>query len=174
MEYQPVDHGTTDGDAVGTIVGQWRARLPDLDASPLLILGRIHRLATLCDPLLRPPFAAANLAPGDFDVLAALRRVPPHALSNGDLARATLVTPGAMTKRIDRLTATGLVTRDRAPEDARGRVVMLTADGERLVDRLMAAHMANEAAILSALDSEESQQLAGLLGKLLASVEASG
>lgn len=159
---------------MGTIVEQWRARLPELDASPLLVLGRIQRLAALIDSLLRPPFAEAHLAPGDFDVLAALRRVPPHALSNGDLAQVTLVTPGAMTKRIDRLTAAGLVTRDRAPEDARGRVVMLTADGERLVDRLMTDHMANEATILSALDREERRQLAGLLGKLLASVEAGG
>lgn len=173
MEH-PIDRGTIDGDAVGTIVEQWRARLPGLDASPLLVLGRIQRLATLCDSLLRAPFAEAHLAPGDFDVLAALRRVPPHALSNGDLAQATLVTPGAMTKRIDRLTGAGLVTRDRAPEDARGRVVMLTADGERLVDRLMADHMANETTILSTLDREERQHLAGLLGKLLASVEARG
>ena len=172
MEHS-IDGGTTDADAVGTIVEQWRARLPALDTSPLLVLGRIQRLATLCDPLLRAPFAQADLAPGDFDVLAALRRVPAQALSNGDLARATLVTPGAMTKRIDRLAQPGLVTRDRDPEDARGRVVMLTADGERLVDRLMADHMANEATILSALDSEEFQRLAGLLGKLLASVEAS-
>jgi DNA-binding MarR family transcriptional regulator len=167
-----IDHGTIDGDAVDMIVEQWRARLPDLDVSPLLILGRIQRLATLCDSLLRAPFAEAHLAPGDFDVLAALRRVPPHALSNGDLAQATLVTPGAMTKRIDRLARAGLVTRDRAPEDARGRVVMLTADGERLVDRLMADHMANETTIVSALDREERRHLAGLLGKLLASVEA--
>ena len=172
MEHS-VDGGTTGADVVGTIVEQWRARLPALDTSPLLVLGRIQRLATLCDPLLRAPFAQADLAPGDFDVLAALRRVPAQALSNGDLARATLVTPGAMTKRIDRLAQAGLVTRDRDPEDARGRVVMLTADGERLVDRLMADHMANEATILSALDSEEFQRLAGLLGKLLASVEAS-
>jgi DNA-binding MarR family transcriptional regulator len=160
-------------DAVRVIVDQWRARLPDLDPSPLLILGRIERLAAVCDPILRPPFAAAELAPGDFDVLAALRRsAPPHALSNGEIARATLVTPGAVTKRIDRLVDAKLVTRTRDPHDARGRVVSLTKHGRRLADKLIRVHMANEAAILQALDTDEQRQLASLLGKLLASVEA--
>ncbi|GLY89367.1 MarR family winged helix-turn-helix transcriptional regulator [Actinoallomurus iriomotensis] len=162
-----------DGDTVSSIVDAWRARLPDLDPSPLLILGRVQRLAAMCDPLLRPPFAAARLAPGDFDVLAALRRsAPPHALSNGDLARATLVTPGGVTKRIDRLAAAGLVTRTRDPADARGRVVALTEAGRQLADELIRVHMANESAIIGALDGDEQHLLASLLGKLLASVEA--
>lgn len=156
-----------------SIAEAWRAQLPDLDPSPLLVLGRIQRLAAVCDPILRPPFAAAGLAPGDFDVLAALRRAaPPHALSNGDLARATLVTPGGVTKRIDRLAAARLVTRTRDPADARGRIVALTKAGRELADKLIRAHMANEAAILSALDDSEQHRLASLLGKLLASLEA--
>jgi DNA-binding MarR family transcriptional regulator len=160
-------------DAVAAIVEQWRERLPGLDASPLLVLGRIQRLASACDPILRPQFADAKLAPGDFDVLAALRRsAPPHAMSNGDLARATLVTPGAMTKRIDRLSCSGLVTRSRADGDGRGKVVALTEDGRQLVERLMRVHMANEADIMSALDEREQRDLAHLLGKLLSSVEA--
>ncbi|SFF85425.1 DNA-binding transcriptional regulator, MarR family [Actinopolymorpha cephalotaxi] len=138
----------------------------------MLVLGRIQRLASVCDPILRPPFADAGLAPGDFDVLAALRRsAPPHALPSGELARATLVTPGAVTKRVDRLAAAGLVTRTRDPEDARGRIATLTTAGRRLVDKLMRAHMLNEAAILETLDDREQRQLASLLGKLLTSVE---
>jgi DNA-binding MarR family transcriptional regulator len=139
----------------------------------LLVLGRIERLVAVCDPILRPPFAAAGLAPGDFDVLAALRRsAPPHALSNGEIARTTLVTPGAVTKRIDRLAAAKLVTRSPDPEDARGRVVTLTERGRRLADSLIRIHMDNEAAILQAFDHDERRQLASLLGKLLGSVEA--
>lgn len=157
-----------------SIVQAWRTQLPDLDPSPLLVLGRIERLAALCDPLLRPPFAAAGLASGDFDVLAALRRsAPPHEMSHGELARATLVTPGGVTKRIDRLTAAGLVTKTRDPADARGRRVALTRAGQRLSDKLIRAHMANEAALLGALDDNEQRHLASLLSKLLASLEAS-
>lgn len=155
-------------DAVQQIVDQWRARLPDLDATPLLVFGRIERLVSVCDALLRPPFAAAGLAPGDFDVLAALRRSPPpHALSNGELARATLVTAGAATKRIDRLADAELVTRTRDSDDARGRIVTLTPRGRSLADKLIHEHMANEAVILGALDDDERQLLATLLAKLL-------
>lgn len=154
------------------IVDQWRAGLPDLDPEPLLVLGRVERIAAMCDPLLRPPFAEAGLAPGDFDVLAALRRsAPPHALSNGELARSTLVTPGAITKRIDRLAEASLVTRTVDPGDARGRVVTLTPRGRQLTDKLIRLHIANEAAILDGLDTEEKQQLAGLLAKLLSRLE---
>lgn len=152
---------------------QWRARLPSVDASPLLVIGRIDRLASVCDALLRPLFAEAGLAPGDFDVLAALRRSPaPHARSNGDLARATLVTAGAVTKRIDRLVDAALVRRTRDSGDGRGRVLTLTVEGRRLVDRLIRAHLENARAILSGLDDDDRERLGRLLGKLLAAVES--
>ncbi|MFB9840419.1 hypothetical protein ACFFNX_50560, partial [Actinoallomurus acaciae] len=77
MEERTAPDHSADGDAVRSIVDAWRARLPDLDPSPLLVLGRIERLAAVCAPILRPPFAAARLAPAEFDVLAALRRSGP-------------------------------------------------------------------------------------------------
>ena len=78
----------------------------------MLVIGRIDRLAVLIDERLRPPFAAAGLANGDFDLLAALRRQgPPYEASPGELAVAMLVTTGATTKRIDRLERQGYVTR---------------------------------------------------------------
>ncbi len=58
------------------------------------------------------------------------------------------------------------------PADARGRIVALTSAGRQLTDKLIRAHMANEADILGALDDSEQGQLAALLGKLLAAMEA--
>ena len=46
---------------------------PELDAGPMLVVGRIHRVAELLDQGLRPVFAQADLGNGDFDVLASLR-----------------------------------------------------------------------------------------------------
>ena len=63
-----------DDDRIADIVGQWGRERPDLDPTPLLIIGRIQQLAAVLDVALRPPFAAADLGNGDFDVLAALRR----------------------------------------------------------------------------------------------------
>jgi DNA-binding MarR family transcriptional regulator len=161
------------GDWVATIVRRWSELRPELDPSPMLVIGRIGRLAVLLDAALRTPFASAGLANGDFDLLAALRRQgPPLEASPGELARAMLVTTGATTKRIDRLEQQGHVTRRTAESDARGRVVALTASGKRLTDRLMTRHLENERAILAALPADRRRLLADLLGELARAVEA--
>lgn len=159
-------------DAVDFIVDQWGAVRGDLDATPLHVIGRLHRLAHTIDGRLHPLFADAGLGDGDFDLLAALRRAgPPFALSAGELAKAMLVTSGATTKRIDRLQRRGLVARHVAPEDGRGRRVSLTADGLELVDRLMAAHLDNQRALLAGLTEPQLHNLTALLRKLLLSLD---
>lgn len=159
-------------DAVAGFVAQWAAERPDLDGSPLLVIGRINRLGALLEDLLRPPFAGAGLASGDFDLLAALRRSgEPYTLGVTTLAKHMLVTNGAATKRIDRLESQGLVTRTVSATDGRGRDIRLTDDGVRLVDRLIAEHLANERGILEGLPASDQVLLADLLGKLLQVVE---
>jgi DNA-binding MarR family transcriptional regulator len=81
------------------------------------------------------------------------------------------VTSGAVSKRLDRLEAKGLVKREVSAEDARGRVIQLTAKGRRLTDELVVRHWDNEDRLLAALDAVEREQLAGLLRKLLLDVE---
>lgn len=159
-------------DPVETIAEQWRELLPGIDASPLLVVGRVQRLTARWDGLLRAPFAAAGLASGDFDVLAALRRGD-RALTPTELAEAMLVTAGAVTKRVDRLLAADLVSRSRSTHDGRGRIVELTAKGRRLTDRLIGEHLTNEAKLLSPLDDEEQQLLATLLSRLVTATEPS-
>ena len=162
----------TSGDSVGRIVERWRAVRPDVDPTPLLVIGRIARLDALIDARLRPPFAAAGLGDGDFDLLAALRRQgSPHEASPGELARTMLVTTGGTTKRIDRLERQGYVTRRPSEIDGRCRLVALTAAGRRLVDDLLAVHLANEASILAPLPPTQRDELARLLEALAVVVE---
>ena len=72
-------------------------------------------------------FAQADLGNGDFDVLASLRRAgAPYRLTPTELAGTTMVTSGAVTKRVDRLVAQGLVERSVSETDGRGRVIALT------------------------------------------------
>lgn len=160
-------------DPVSHMAQQWRQVAPALDTTPLLVLGRLQRIQARADVLLRARFAAEGLGPGEFDVLAALRRHDPTGpIPAGELAQATLVTAGAATKRVDRLVAAGLATRSRASTDGRSRSVSLTDRGRQLTDRLMAAHMNAEADILSALTRDEQSQLAGLLAQLLHTLES--
>jgi DNA-binding MarR family transcriptional regulator len=159
-------------DAVAMIVAQWREIAPELDPSPLLIIGRLHRVAALTDARLRPPFAAAGLANGDFDLLAALRRQPPpHELHPAQLAVAMMVTTGATTKRIDRLEAQHLVTRRTCDDDGRSRLIALTHRGRALVDELIRVHLDNEAALVCELTVEQRIRLAELLAKMLSFLE---
>ncbi|MFJ5044460.1 MarR family winged helix-turn-helix transcriptional regulator [Streptomyces sp. NPDC088719] len=154
-------------DAIAAIVEQWEHERPDLDAAPMLVIGRLFRLTDGLDQRLRPPFQAAGLGGGDFDVLAALRRSgKPYALSAGELSRTVLVTTGAISKRVDRLEARGLVGRSVAESDSRGRLVTLTVEGVELTDGLIAVHLDNQRRLLSGLSADEQTQLADLLERL--------
>ena len=155
---------TDDLDHVGRIIAQWGVHRPDLDVSPMGLIGRLHRLAARLNDELRPVFAAAGLGDGDFDVLASLRRNgPPHELTPGELGATTMVTSGAITKRIDRLERAGLVTRTVSELDARSRRVALTPKGRRLVDELVEQHVANEHRLVSGLSEGDRRELARLL-----------
>jgi DNA-binding MarR family transcriptional regulator len=159
-------------DHVDHILDQWARERPDLDVSPLGLIGRLHRLADVLNAELRPVFAEAGLSDGDFDVLASLRRAgDPYELSPGELGATTMVTSSAVTKRVDRLEQAGLVTRSIDPEDARARRIRLTEAGIALIERLVETHVANEHRLVSGLTAGERDQLADLLrrwGQLLA------
>ena len=160
-------------DEVDEIVLRWQAERPDLDVTPLHVLSRVSRLARHLDRARRAAFAAHGLETWEFDVLSALRRQgPPYQLSPGALLRATLVTSGTMTNRIDRLAEAGLVNRRRDSQDKRGVLVQLTDSGLRTVDAAMSALLARERALLTGLDSSQQEELARLLRILLAPFDA--
>src|SRR5690606_21024767 len=109
-----------------------------------------------------------GLGEGEFDVLATLRRAgAPYERRPSELAEHTMVTSGAMTKRIDRLVDAGLVTRRRSEIEGRGRVVALTDRGRELIDEAFTAHIANEHRLLEPLTPSERAALASLLAKWL-------
>lgn len=155
-------------DHVARIQREWRRERPDLDVSPPGVIGRLHRLGARLTAELVVVYRRHGLDEGKFDVLAALRRAgPAYERAPGELAQHTMVTTGAMTKRIDALEAAGLVTRRRSAEDGRGRVVALTTAGRRVIDEAFTAHMANERRLLDVLSTEEQQQLEALLTRWL-------
>jgi DNA-binding MarR family transcriptional regulator len=150
-------------DHVDTIVQQWTVERPDLDPSPLEVIGRLSRLADQADELLRPVFAARGLGDGDFDVLATLRRNgAPYELTPSELGARTMVTSGAVSKRLDRLERMELVERRVDDKDARGRRVRLTARGVAVMDEAYPAHLANETRMLARLTARERADLVRL------------
>ena len=160
-------------DEVDDLVAAWQAERPDLDVRPMQVLSRISRLARHLDRERRGAFAAHDLESWEFDVLAALRRQgAPYELSPGALLRATLVTSGTMTNRVDRLEEAGLVRRRPDPQDKRGVLVTLTAAGQSRVDAALADLLAAEQALLAGLPEASRHTLADLLRILLAPLDA--
>ena len=154
-------------DHVSTVVEQWGAERPELDVSPLLVIGRIHRIALALTPELVEVYARHGLGEGDFGVLATLRRQgAPYALTPGELGERTMVTSGAVTKRVDRLASKGLVERRASTTDGRSRTVVLTTEGRLVIDAAMDEHVVNEARLLAGLEPGERTALADLLGRL--------
>jgi DNA-binding MarR family transcriptional regulator len=159
-------------DRAARAVEQWRRERPDLDVSPMAVLGRLRQAATMISRTrLDPLFEKFGLQSGEFDVLATLRRSgAPFALTPTALYEATMVTSGAMTNRLDRLEKAGLIARTPHPEDRRGVIVQLTGKGRALIDEAVTAHVENEHNVLSGLTREEQDRLAELLAKLIRSV----
>ncbi|KII00566.1 MarR family transcriptional regulator [Streptomonospora alba] len=159
-------------DEVDGLVEAWRAERPDLDIEPLQVFSRVSRLARLLDRARRAVFTEHGLEPWEFDVLAELRRSgPPYELSPGRLLRATLVTSGTMTNRIDRLAAAGLVRRGPDPADKRGVLVRLAPEGRERVDGALAALVDYEESLLSGVPREDRRALASLLRSVLSPLD---
>lgn len=155
-------------DAVDGVLEQWRRERPDIDIWPVGIVGRIMRLSRLWDVEIKRFLAGHGLEPGEFDVLSTLRRAGhPHELTAAGFLASSLVTSGAITNRIDRMEAKGLVTRRRDDKDRRTVWIQLTDRGLRLVDEVLPLHVANEARLLRALAVEGRDPLADTLRGLL-------
>jgi len=157
-------------DAVDRITAQWRNERPDLDSSPMEVIGRITRLSALIQRELERVFAAHGLNGGDFDVLATLRRSD-APVTPGQLSQSTMVTTGGMTKRLDRLESLGFVERQPDPDDRRGRRIALTDEGRDLIDRTVEAHLENEERLLADLPAAKREQLVALLRELLTALD---
>ncbi|WP_257458872.1 MarR family winged helix-turn-helix transcriptional regulator [Archangium lipolyticum] len=148
---------------------QWRGERPDIETGPMVVLGRLleaaHRIA---QERLNPLFAEYGLQPGEFDVLATLRRSgAPYELTPTALYDAAMISSGSMTNRIDRLEKAGLVKRRPHPTDRRGTLVALAPKGLDVIERAIGPHVRNQQMILSVLTKSEQEQLSNLLAKLI-------
>jgi DNA-binding MarR family transcriptional regulator len=154
-------------DGVDLILEQWQRERPDLDSSPIGVVGRISRLARELEQRLEPVYREHGLEPGWHDVLATLRRGgPPYRLRPTEFTSALMLTSSGTTKRLDRLEQAGLITRGPDPADRRGTLITLTPKGLELIDSVTEAHLDNERRLLASLNDAEQNRLADLLRKL--------
>lgn len=156
-------------DHVDWISDQWRQERPDLDTSPVEVIGRLHRLALALTAEIVPVHAEYGLSEPEFDLLASLRRSgAPYELPAGELSDYTMVTTGGLSKRVDRLQARGLVERIEPEEDRRRRMIRLTPEGVALIDAAFTAHITNEHRLIEQLGVSDAAALEPILRRWLA------
>ena len=163
-----VDAGTdaVADDAVAEVMRQWARTAPDLDLSPIAVIGRINRCAALLQQVTDAPLGDEELTRPEFDVLLALRRVGGE-LTPSRLARETFASPAAVTKRLRGLEQRGLIERRADTRDRRVSHISLSTAGRALIDRVMPRQLDYEAGLLSGLPVRDQRELSRILADVL-------
>ena len=81
------------------------------------------------------------LSLGEYEVLAFLSEAPGERLRMAELAQQVLISPSALTRRLDRLGRRELVRRERCGHDARGAYAVLTPEGRRWLVSAAPTHL---------------------------------
>ncbi|WP_116948260.1 MarR family winged helix-turn-helix transcriptional regulator [Jiangella endophytica] len=159
---EPADDGSD------RIQAGWRRELPGVPVGSIGVITRIRRLSQLLADERRRTLERLGIDNATLDLLSTLRRSgAPYRLTPGQIAERSFVTAGAVSQRIARAEAAGLVRRERSASDGRSAVVVLTDDGRALNERVVTDLLRHEETLLDGLDDAQRAALAELLKTLL-------
>jgi DNA-binding MarR family transcriptional regulator len=146
----------------------WKREIPALDVPTEGIVERLGVLAKYFDRSLEETLAEQDLDARAYHLIGHLRYYgPPYRRSAGQLAEELHLSSGAMTNRLDRLEAAGLVRRLPDPNDRRGVLVEPTAAGNAAWERSTDVQAQREAQIAAALSEDEKRVLHSMLRRLM-------
>jgi DNA-binding MarR family transcriptional regulator len=146
----------------------WAREIPDLDALTEGIVERIHILAHHFNVSSDETLAEYDLDRRSFKLLSRLRSFgPPYRRSAGTLANDMQLSSGAMTNRLDRMEAAGLIRRLPDPSDRRGTLVEPTEAGHAAWDHAVGTQARRETMIAAVLTDKEREELHRLLRHLM-------
>lgn len=162
-------------DRAAEIARAWEREQPGVPVGSIGIVTRIWQVAKLLSDERRRTLAAIGMDAATLDLLSTLRRTgPPYRLSTRELTRRCMVTAGAVTQRVDRARASGLVRRLAPEPGSRLVLVELTPLGHQEVERAVRLLLTREQSLVDVLPVDEQAQLAGLLAALLRSLASHG
>jgi DNA-binding MarR family transcriptional regulator len=84
--------------------------------------------------------ASGRLLFSEHHILATLNEGPPNGIRPTDLAERAGLTKSGLTRAIDRLETQHLIERRTCPSDARGQLIVMTAQGQRVLKRSAPEH----------------------------------
>ena len=158
-------------DVVDRLIGKWREARPDLDPSPLEVVGRVIVLAQHLERSVEGALEKHKLTLGQFDILATLRRHGKKGgLSPTQLLESVVLSSGGMTARLDALAFAGYIARKPNPDDRRMVVIEMTSKGRRVIENATKTRFKEAKDSLPPLDATEMTTLTALLRRWLAQV----
>lgn len=111
--------------------------------------------------------AEHGLTQGDYQVLVYLSESDGDRLRMTDLACRLQLTPSGLTRRLDRLIASGLVERMRSEDDGRVMLAVMTPSGRQLLERTAPHHVESvRRHMIDLLDREELRAIGSSFGKI--------
>jgi DNA-binding MarR family transcriptional regulator len=172
IEAKTVTLSNMERDMIDDLQEDWSGQRPDLNAEAMGVVLRIQALAKILGDQTAQRLDEHDLQWWQYDVLATLRRQgEPFRMAATELADAVMLTSGAMTNRIDRLEASGLLSRMADEEDRRRVLVQLTVKGLKLIENAAEIRFESAADAIACLNGQQTSQLSNLLRVVLLAQE---
>jgi DNA-binding MarR family transcriptional regulator len=122
---------------------------------------------------LEADIAPFGLTMGDYEVLVRLSDRPERRMRMCDLAGELRLSPSGLTRRLDGLVSTGLVSREASGDDRRVMLAVLTPAGFGLLERAAPFHVAGvRRHFIDLLTSDEVAAVGTAFGKIRAALAA--
>ncbi|WP_159099168.1 MarR family winged helix-turn-helix transcriptional regulator [Aquimarina spinulae] len=160
-------------DLIDLLQSEWKNERPELNTSGMQIVGRILMLGKILERRAGVAVVGFNIHYTDLDVMATIRRSGnPYELTPSQLMKSVLISSGAMTALINRLTKLELVYRSSNSKDGRMKLVGLTEKGLKIIDEAIEWRMIEASESIKTLSESEKKELSELLKKLLISLDS--
>jgi DNA-binding MarR family transcriptional regulator len=158
-------------DLVDRLIIDWGKEWPDLDAQAMQVAGRVLILGKTLVKRASNSLKDSGISYTDLKVLDTLRRSGhPYELSPKSIMGSVLITSGALTTLLGRLTKIDLIYRSPDPQDGRIKKAGLTKKGILVIDDAIKIRFDEAKDAIKNLTKKEQKELALLLKKLMSSL----
>ncbi|MFJ6084895.1 MarR family winged helix-turn-helix transcriptional regulator [Streptomyces sp. NPDC092369] len=154
------------------IRAQWTEHHPELDTSPMELVGLLKHVTGLLAHAVEPLYAGAPLTAPEVDMLIPLRHAKDPMIARG-LADGLGLSRAGVSKTLAKLEKRGFIARTPNPADRRAALVTITPAGAKAVDEFFPRQLAAEVALLKGL-GEDREWVLKALGRLVEVMEGPG
>lgn len=159
-------------DSIDQLIKDWEIERPDLNVAAMNVVGRILKLGKIFENKASLALRDYGIYYTDLDVLATLRRTGcPYQLSPKQLMKSVVITSGAMTALLNRLTKLELISRIADDNDGRISMAALSEKGKKLIDVAIEKRFIEAENSIEILNDNEKADIAKLLKKLLVQLD---